>query len=56
MPLSTIHMHWGDPIVPQQNEAQDSFRIRVGKALRAAELEYGKDTADSFRDDQITFV
>ena len=56
MPLSTIDMHWGDPIVPQQDEDHDSFRIRVGKALRAAELEYGENTANSFRDDQITFV
>jgi lysophospholipid acyltransferase (LPLAT)-like uncharacterized protein len=56
LPFSTIGMHWGTPIIAQENEDLDSFRTRVGQALRADELQYGPNTAKRVQDTKIKFI
>ena len=56
LPLSTIHMHWGEPIVHSEGEGLDAFRVRVGQALRTAELEHDPKMATLSKDEQLTFI
>ena len=56
MPLSTIHMHWGDPIYPQKDETADAFRTRVGQALRQGELRFDLGNAPAKDESKIQFV
>lgn len=56
LPLSTIHMHWGPPLVPEPNEDMDSFRVRIGEALRSMELSKAKEFADTEKNVKPTYI
>jgi|MDSW01.2.fsa_nt_gb lysophospholipid acyltransferase (LPLAT)-like uncharacterized protein len=57
MPLSTINMHWGEPLTPHKDETMDAFRTRVGLALRQAEQTLDPDNAPTVDDDsQLQFT
>ena len=56
LPLSTINMHWGEPLYPGKDESELDFRKRVGEALRQGELKLDSANAEIFDDTQIQFV
>lgn len=56
LPFGTIHMHWGEPLYPTASESIDSFRKRVGEALRESELLLNEVEAKKFSSEQIRFI
>lgn len=56
LPFSTLHMHWGTPLLPSENEELDSFRIRVGQALREQELTYDPNAPHRDNSSAIKFI
>tara|TARA_Y100001934_G_C12186645_1_gene694284 strand:- start:51 stop:200 length:150 start_codon:yes stop_codon:yes gene_type:complete len=49
-------MHWGPPLVPEPNEDMDSFRVRIGEALRSMELSKAKEFADTEKNVKPTYI